>query len=66
MSAIYKVKRYLGNTHTLELHDTANEKSGCQLDEIRPEHRRWYDSVADAKADLAYDNCGHCMTGSTR
>ena len=65
MSNIYKLKRYLGNTHTLELHDTSNEKSGCQLDEIKVENRRWYDSVAQAKADLAYDNCAHCLTGST-
>ena len=32
---IYKQKRYLGNTNNLEVHDTSNESSNCQLDEIK-------------------------------
>lgn len=63
---IVKVKRYLGNTHTLEVHDTQNEKEKCQLDEIKSEHRRWYDSLADAKAEYNYDNCSWCLGSSTR
>jgi hypothetical protein len=54
---ILKVKRYLGNVNTLELHDTVNQQPNCQLDEISPEHRRWYDTVAEAKRDHPYDNC---------
>lgn len=61
-----KLKRYLGNLNTLEAHDTQNEESGCRLDEIRPEHQRWYDSLASAKADRSYDNCYWCVGSSTR
>lgn len=32
---IYKQKRYLGNTNNLGVHDTSNESSNCQLDEIK-------------------------------
>lgn len=63
---IYKSKRYLGNTNTIEVHDTQNEKSGCQLDEILIEHRKWYDSLEEAKRDYAYDNCHWCLGGSRR
>lgn len=61
-----KEKRYLGNTNSLEVHDTQNERSRCQLDEIHLAHRRWYDSLAEAKADRPYDNCHWCLGGSTR
>ncbi len=63
---IVKSKRYLGNTNTLEVHDTQNEKANCQLDEIAVEHRKWYDTLAGAKADRSYDNCYWCVGGSTR
>ncbi len=61
-----KLKRYLGNTSTLEVHDTRNEQANCQLTEISESHRRWYDSLREAKADLKYDNCHWCIGGSTR
>lgn len=61
-----KVKQFLGNTNTLEVHDTRNEQTSCQLDEIKAEHRKWYDTLASAKADRSYDNCAWCLTGSTR
>lgn len=61
-----KLKRYLGNTNTTEVHDTANEQSGCKLQLIKPEHQRWYHTLQEAKADLAYDNCHWCIGGSTR
>jgi hypothetical protein len=63
---VTKLKRYLGNTNTLEVHDTDNENTNCQLDEIEAEHRRWYDTLTEAKQDLAYDNCHWCIGGSTR
>ena len=63
---VVKVKRYLGNTNTLEVHDAYNENANCQLDEITLAHRRWYDSLTEAKADEAYDNCAWCLGGSTR
>ena len=61
-----KLKRYLGNIKTLEAHDTQNEKTLCRLDEIKPEHRLWYDTLAAAKADRPYDNCAWCLGSSTR
>lgn len=63
---IFKVKRYLGNTNTLEVHDTYNEHDACHLDKIAAEHRKWYDTLAEAKADKRYDNCYWCIGGSTR
>ena len=63
---IFKQKRYLGNTNTLEVHDTQNENTNCQLAEIKEEHRRWYDTLTEAKRDLAYDNCAYCIGASTR
>lgn len=63
---IVKIKRYLGNTNTLELHDTDNETRNCQLDEIEAEHRQWYDAMLDAKRDRDYDNCHWCMGQSSR
>lgn len=61
-----KLKRYLGNTNTLELHDTDSEQSNCQLDEIKFAHRRWYDTATEAQRDLAYDNCAWCIGSSSR
>lgn len=61
-----KLKRYLGNTNTLEAHDTQSETTSCQLNEIKAEHRRWYDTLYAAKADKSYDNCYWCLGNSTR
>ena len=61
-----KLKRYLGNINTLEVHDTQNERTNCRLDAIRSEHKRWYGSLSVAKIDRSYDNCAYCLSGSTR
>lgn len=63
---VQNLKRYLGNTNTLEVHDTNSETATCQLDEIKSEHQRWYDTLSAAKADLPYDNCSWCIGGSRR
>ena len=63
---VTKLKRYLGNTNTLEVHDTDNENTNCQLDEISSNHRVWYDTLTEAKTDRDYDNCAYCLSGSTR
>jgi malonyl CoA-acyl carrier protein transacylase len=60
------LKRYLGNTNSDEVHDTDNENTNCQLDEILVEHRKWYDTLTQAKADRSYDNCAYCLGGSSR
>lgn len=59
-------KRYLGNTNSLEVHDTRNEKTRCQLDEIKASHRQWYGTLTEARRDRPYDNCHWCLGGSTR
>jgi hypothetical protein len=51
--------RLLGNSATRELHDLDNEKSGCQIEEIRPDHRIYFRSEAEAER-LGYDYCAHC------
>lgn len=63
---IYKQKRYLGNINPSppEVHDTQNEKTNCQLDEILTEHRKWYDTLQEAKNDKPYDNCAYCIGNS--
>lgn len=58
---IYKSKKYLGNTNTLQVHNTSNEQTNCQLDEIMTDHRKWYDSLAEAKRDRDYNNCDYCI-----
>lgn len=63
---VTKLKRYLGNLNTLEVHDTQSERTNCQLDEILPEHQKWYDTLSAAKADEDYDNCAWCLGSSTR
>lgn len=55
------MKRYLGNTNTDQVHDTQNEKTNCQLDEILNEHRIWYETLSAAKNDRKYSNCDYCL-----
>jgi hypothetical protein len=61
---IYKLKRYVGNVNTLELHDTDNEQTSCRLDDVSMEARCWFDSIAEAGRDRPYDNCRWCLGGS--
>jgi len=62
---VYKYKRYLANTNTGEVHDTARETPQCQLDDIRADHRRWVDTLAEAYL-AGFDDCGHCLDNSRR
>jgi hypothetical protein len=60
--------RYLGNTHTTEVHDLKNEQADCQIDEIiRAGHAVTFspDTLALAHAE-GYDNCAYCIGSSTR
>lgn len=64
-------ERYLANKSPSkkEVHDLDNEKTGaneCQIDEIiKAGNDKPYNSQSDAKRD-GYDNCKHCLGGSTR
>lgn len=56
------VTRYLGNSHTRELHDLKNTTRQCQIDEIRADHRRYFESPERAAAPpFGYDTCAYCM-----
>jgi hypothetical protein len=52
--------RWLGNSSTRELHDLDNEKRGCRLAAIRPDHRVYFQSEAQAEK-LGYDFCAYCF-----
>lgn len=61
-------ERYLANTSPSkkEVHDLDNEKTDCQIDEIiKAGHDKPFTSQALANA-AGYDNCAHCLGGSTR
>ncbi len=62
-------EQYLGNTNKKEVHDLDNEKTGgneCQIDEIiRAGNDKPFTSLSAAH-NASYDNCAHCLGGSTR
>ena len=61
-------ERYLANKSPSkrEVHDLDNEKTQCQIDEIiRAGNDKPYSSLSTARSD-GYDNCAHCIGGSTR
>ena len=63
-----KGERYLANKSPSkrEVHDLDAEKTSCQIDEIiRAGNDKPYNSLDAAKRD-GYDNCAHCLGGSTR
>jgi hypothetical protein len=62
-------ERYLANTHKKEVHDLDNENTApnkCEINKIIDAgHDRPYTSLKTAHDD-GYDNCAHCIGGSTR
>ncbi len=62
-------EQYLGNTNKKEVHDLDNEKTSanqCQIDEIiRAGNDNPFNSLSAAH-NAGYDNCAHCLGGSTR
>lgn len=56
-------KRYLGNIDTKEVHDTWNEQTNCQLNEIKD--KVYFDTLEQAHR-AGYDNCYWCLGGSKR
>jgi hypothetical protein len=59
--------RYIGNKNTTEVHDLDNEKTGCQIDEIKTDHVKTFipDTKEQAKSE-GFDYCAHCIGNSTR
>lgn len=59
--------QYLGNKNTTEVHNLYNQQTNCQINEIKPEHKKYFnpDTLAQAKSE-GFDNCDYCLGGSTR
>jgi hypothetical protein len=72
-------RRYLGNTHKMEVHDLDSEKTGphqCQIDEIIAAHNRdrnknrrgrikiFEPDTLDQARREGFDNCEHCIGDS--
>jgi hypothetical protein len=52
--------RLLGNSNTRELHTLDNEQRACRLAAMRPDHRVYFTSEAEAQK-LGYDLCAYCF-----
>ncbi len=66
----FKGRRFVGNTNKGEVHDLTKEdtsQNGCQIDEIKPEHLKFFkpDKLEQAKKE-DFDNCAKCLGGSKR
>ncbi len=61
---VVEIRRYLGNTLTFHVHDADRENPNCRLGQIGVDHRRWYDTLEEAKGDARYEDCSWCLGGS--
>ncbi len=61
---VVEIRRYMGNTLSAHVHDADRETPNCRLGKISPEHRRWYDSLEEARSDRRYEDCSWCRGGS--
>lgn len=52
--------RYLGNSHSREVHDLENLNKACQVGEIRFDRRIFF-GTAEQAAELGYDLCAFCF-----
>ncbi len=60
--------QFLGNANTTEVHDLTKEQQQCQIATIvQNGHAVTFspDTLAQARSE-GYDNCHHCIGGSTR
>ncbi len=58
----YNNKRYLGNTNEMKVHDLDNEdtdENACQIDEIKDEHIKMFDSLWQAHQEN-FQDCKYC------
>lgn len=59
-------ERFLGNIHTMEVHDLDNEKPQCQIDTIIGAGNETPFHTLQAAKAAGYDNGHWCIGGSTR
>jgi len=57
---VIEIRRYLGNTLSVHVHDADHETPNCRLGNISAGNRRWYDSLEEARSDLDYEDCLWC------
>ncbi len=59
--------KFLGNTNTTEVHNLYNIQVNCQINEIKPEHKKYFNpDTLDQAHREGFDNCAYCIGGSTR
>ncbi len=54
---------FLGNTNTKEVHNLDKQQYNCHINQIKPEHRTYFTSLASAHA-ARFDNCHWCLGNS--
>lgn len=62
------VKRYMGNTNKMEVHDLQRETSQCQISEIiSAGHAVGFqpDTLSQAHSE-GFDDCAYCLSSSQR
>ena len=59
-------QRYLGKQRSKEVHDLDNESGRCQIDQIINAGNDVPFIFLHSAHAQGYDNCSHCMIGSTR
>ena len=58
---------YLGNKNTTEAHYLPRQTPTCQINEILPEHRKFFNpDTLDQAHREGFDNCAYCIGRSTR
>ena len=54
-------KRYVASAATMLVHDALASHPRCRLDEIEDPDKRWYDTLAQARAEAPYHDCQWCL-----
>jgi hypothetical protein len=63
---VVEARRYLADTLRVRLHDADHERPACGLGELETEHRRWYDGLGEALAEVPYEPCPACIGSAAR
>lgn len=65
MNRCEQVSMYLGNTNKKEVHNLDNQKTNCQINEIKLAHRKYFLTLQQAHSE-GFDNCAWCIGNSKR
>lgn len=50
---------YIGNKNTMKYHRSDSTNSNCQLEEIEPEHKKYFSDKREAEAE-GFEACDYC------